>query len=282
MQPFRSAEWIPDFQYKHFPGGSSPEEIAGRKAAFGQIAQHAQTVVLSSSHAERDCVELFPNSKGKTSILRFRVFAEERLWQEPPSATVTKYNLPPKFMLLSNLLAPTKNHLLVLDALKILKARGCRMVVAFTGDIYDVRNPGYYNSFLSRIHCNGVSDMVRLLGLIPKADQFNLMRACTAVLQPSLFEGWHTGVEEAQLAGKTLVLSNIPVHVEQDPPARLFFDPFDAEAMAKAMLEAAERSSIGFEPQVEDAARHRYLSLQRQYARDFLNLAGVFSLNSPR
>jgi glycosyltransferase involved in cell wall biosynthesis len=200
VQPFRSAEWIPDFQYKHYPNGSNPAEIEGRKLAFGHITRHAGRVVLSSAQAERDCQELFPVSSGKTFVLRFRVFVDADRWSVNPKNIAEKYQLPKKFFLCSNLLAPTKNHALVLTALEFLKKRGVNCAVVFTGDINDVRNPGFYNSFLAAVHTKGIANHVRILGLIPKADQFQLMRASAAVIQPSLFEGWHTGSTVRQIA----------------------------------------------------------------------------------
>lgn len=273
VQPFRSAEWIPDFQYKHHPEGSNPSEIEGRKAAFAHITSKAGTVVLSSAHAEKDCHEIFPESRGKTFVLRFRVFAEEEQWASNPMLTVVKYHLPERYLLCSNLLAPTKNHMLVLDALRLLKLRGILITVVFTGDLHDVRNPGFYNQFLARIHENDVSDCVRILGLIPKAHQFDLMRASLAVVQPSLFEGWHTGVEEAQLAGKLLVLSKIDVHLEQNPPDRVLFDPTSAEALAEAM-DCAWNVGKTFSREIENGARARYRLCQRAFAHDLLTLAG--------
>ena len=62
-----------------------------------------------------------------------------------------------------------------------------------------------------------------------------LMRSASGVLNPSLFEGWSTTVEEAKLLGKRLILSDIPVHREQDPAAALYLDPRDPAAWAEAM-----------------------------------------------
>ncbi|NEO21422.1 glycosyltransferase [Moorena sp. SIO4A5] len=272
-QSFRSAEWIPDFQYKHYPQASNTQEIEERKQAFRHIADNAQTIVLSSHHAERDCLELFPHTKGKTFVLQFRVFADDTWWSLSPTQTISKYRLPERYLIVSNLLAPTKNHFIVLKSLKILKDRHQAMPIVFTGDIYDYRNPGYYNKFLSCIHQLGLHNDVRVLGLIPKVDQFQLLRGSIALLQPSLFEGWHTGVEEARLLGKTLLLSDIPVHQEQDPPNRLFFDPYSPETLAKQMLVAFESNTLGYDEEKEIIARQSYSELQLDYARKFLKLA---------
>jgi hypothetical protein len=47
-------------------------------------------------------------------------------------------------------------------------------------------------------------------------------------------------VEEARSLGKKVLLSNIPVHVEQDPPGAVYFDRFDCSDLARCMKEVYE------------------------------------------
>ena len=72
--------------------------------------------------------------------------------------------------------------------------------------------------------------LFRPLGVVPYRDMLGLMRHAVAVINPSLFEGWSTSVEEAKSMGKAVVLSDIPVHREQAPGRGLFFDPRDPDA----------------------------------------------------
>ncbi len=278
QQPFRSAVWIPDFQFKHFPQGAAEDFIQVRKREGEFITANAQTIVLSSAEAERDCLELYPNSKGRTQVLRFRVSIEESVWDFDPNEVVALYNLPKRFFLVSNLLAPTKNHGIVLEALKLAKSKNPELCVVFTGDVYDYRNPGFYNQFLSKIHLYGLNSNVRLLGLIPKQHQFQLLRASQALIQPSLFEGWHTGVEEAHYVGQRLLLTDIPVHKEQDPPNAHFFEPNNSEQLCDLMLSTIEQT-ITLCSQREDTARNSYFGKVRTYAYDFLRIAGLATAN---
>jgi glycosyltransferase involved in cell wall biosynthesis len=61
------------------------------------------------------------------------------------------------------------------------------------------------------------------------------MRACRAVINPSLFEGWSTTVEEAKSLGKQAIVSDLPVHREQAPLRCMYFDPRDPEKLADAL-----------------------------------------------
>jgi len=200
-----------------------------------------------------------------------------------PDVTVTKYNLPKRFFLVSNQLIPTKNHNFVLEALaRIPKSERSDIRVVFTGDIYDLRNPGYYNTFLSLQHTLGVSGNVSHLGLIPKADQIQLMRAAVCYLQPSKYEGWNTGVEEARLIGKPILLSDIEIHREQEPPAAAYFDLSDPGDLAKKLRDVhAASPESGFNPEAERAAIDQYHALQMQCAKEFLAVAQTIA-QSPR
>jgi len=272
-----SADWISDFQYSHHPDKMTPAEIAERQIEFSNIVTRAQNVVLSSMSAERDCHRLFPSTVGRTHVLRFRSFAETGWTEGAPHATVEKYHLPTRFVLISNWLLPTKNHLLVLDALaSIPEAERRAMHVVCTGDIHDPRNPGFYNVFMNRIHELGLRAEVSHLGVIPKADQIQLLRASVAYLQPSLFEGWNTGVEEAHLLGKPILLSDISVHREQAPAQATMFDPNAASSLAAALRALFQAGDApGWNAAEEKAAALAYATLQRRFGRDLLAVAGV-------
>lgn len=269
----RFADWIPDFQYDHYPDGSNPEEIAARKADWAFVTENVPHIVLSSRMAESDCLRLFPNAKGKTSVLRFRVsFPKEHL-EHDVASVVREYNLPNDFFLVSNLFAPTKNHIVVFRALADLKSREVRPTVVCTGDLHDYRNPGFSNEVLQSIHKSGVASQVRLLGIIPRWKQIQLMRQAVAVIQPSLFEGWNTSLEEGRCLGKKLIVSDIPVHREQDPPGATYFDPSSAEALAIAMEQALEQGPFGFNAEHEEAAVADYKRLVDDFGDAFLLLA---------
>jgi glycosyltransferase involved in cell wall biosynthesis len=267
-----SADWFPDFQHHHFPDGASPEEIRQRQLEIANIVARAERIVLSSACAERDCHNLFPASTRRTAVLRFRTASDPTWIAARPEDVVAKYHLPARFALVSNWLAPTKNHRLILEALARIPEPARRHVrVVFTGDIYDRRNPGFYNGFLSAIHELGVSDNVSHLGAIPKSDQIQLLRAAEVYLQPSRSEGWNTGVEEARMLGKPLLISDIAVHREQAPPLAAYFSPDDAAALADLL--AARFDAPPSPAGDEAAALTAYEGLRTQFAEAFLSIA---------
>lgn len=268
---YRFAAWIPDFQYRHFPEGSNAREVEGRVAEFRQITDGCPRIVLSSLAAEKDCHELFPISRGKTSVYRFRVRVL-RSTPEDAEATIRKYGLPDRFLFCGNMFAPTKNHQVVFDALGKLRSSGIRPLLVCTGNLFDYRNPDFMSEVFRMIHCNRITDQVYLMGIIPKRQQLELLQSAIAVVQPSLFEGWSTVVEEARALGKVLIISDCPVHLEQDPPRARFFPARDADRLAELIREAWQ----GPPPADETAAAIAdYEVAMEDAGRTFLRLAGA-------
>jgi len=77
-----------------------------------------------------------------------------------------------------------------------------------------------------------------VLGKVPYLDLVCLLREAAVIIQPSRYEGWNTSVEDAKALGRTLVCSNIDVHVEQTAGAgATLFDVDDPQSLAEALIE---------------------------------------------
>jgi glycosyltransferase involved in cell wall biosynthesis len=73
---------------------------------------------------------------------------------------------------------------------------------------------------------------VTVLGGVARADLLALLRRAAVVIQPSLFEGWGTTVQDAKALGRPVVCSDIAVHREQAPEAVGLFAPGDPGDLA--------------------------------------------------
>jgi glycosyltransferase involved in cell wall biosynthesis len=236
--PHQSCPWIPDFQHKYLPHLFSSEEIKQRDRDFATIARQSTRVVLSSQTAETDFKTFYPTSKTKTEVLHFRTSSAPEWYQWEPTDIQRKYHLPDRFFVLSGQFWQHKNHLVVLEALKILQASDLYPIVVCTGHTYDHRKPDYNDQILYHLHTYNLASQFFMLGLIARTDQIQLMRRAMAIIQPSLFEGWSTVVEDARCLGKTMILSDFPVHVEQNPPGAIFFGCTDPQALADAIAKS--------------------------------------------
>jgi glycosyltransferase involved in cell wall biosynthesis len=99
------------------------------------------------------------------------------------------------------------------------------------------------------------------------------MRRALAIVQPSLFEGWSTVVEDARALGRPCLLSDLAVHREQDPPGARFFDPRSPEALAELLAEVWEKWPAGPDFEEERYAHARALVRLDRVGLRFLEIA---------
>lgn len=269
----RGAAWIPDFQHRHLPQLFSDQELRGRDHDHGQLAAGAAEIVFSSLDAIHDFQRFYPASASRSHCLHFCSLPEESLWQGDPLAIQARYHLPDRFLLCSGQFWRHKNQTLVLEALAALRQSHPDLFVVFTGHTHDYRAPETSDRFFAAVHERGLRQQVAVLGLIPRQHQLQLMRRCVAVLQPSLFEGWSTVVEDARALGRAIVLSDLAVHREQAPPDGVFFARHDSQALAGAMVEAWQRFSAGPDPGREEQARQATAGRLAAMADDLIAIA---------
>lgn len=264
--------WIPDFQHKHLPEMFSEMEINSRNSHFQIVADKATRIILSSEDARRDFNQFAPEFMDKARILSFVAQIPESIYDDFEQVW-TIYHLPNRFIFLPNQFWRHKNHYVVAEAVAIAKIKCPDITVVCTGNTNEYRWPTYFGTLLSKISLLDIRQNLILLGFIPHMHLFQLMRQSLVVLQPSLFEGWSTTVEEVKSVGKKMILSDIPVHREQNPPKAKFFDPHNAQALADLLCAIYQSETPGPDLALEREARAKLPSRTNQFGQTFLDIA---------
>jgi glycosyltransferase involved in cell wall biosynthesis len=267
----RTVGWVPDLQHLAFPDLFSHAERRARRRFIAQHLRYCSVVLVSSAAARADLLRLPEAAQARIAVLRFVARPTEPSRMPDSDSLRKKYSLPQRYFYLPNQFWVHKNHRLVVDALRV--ARLPDACVVCTGDTRDYRRPGHYEELMAT--ARGLERTFRVLGVVPQADAAALMRDAVAVINPSLFEGWSTTVEEAKSLGKRVLLSDIEVHREQAPERARYFDPRAPQDVAKAMEEAlasldpaeevqAARDAAARLPERSSAFARTYLSVVRQ------------------
>lgn len=263
-------QWIADFQHIHLKEFFTLKESVARDEHFLSIAKTAPLVILSSEDARADFVSQFPDYAHKARVLNFVVDVPEHILRRDAGHIVDKYHLPQRYFYLPNQFWKHKNHQVVIEAVALLRARGISVDVVMTGHTHDYRNPKYFDYLLQLAAELGVGDSLHFLGLVPLDDVLFLMKRSACVLNPSLFEGWSTIVEEAKAMRKPVILSDLGVHREQAPELGMYFDRSSPQDLAGRMAEALERPSLpDVSPEELIAANHE---AQRRFGARFLQI----------
>lgn len=235
--------WVADFQEHFAPEFFSKDDIASRLKNQQEIQASTGHLIVSSNTALGHFKSIFPQHTVKVNVLPFAV-------AHPPYQDINikllleKYQLPARYFICPNQFWKHKNQLAVLKAVEELKAKGIEITVAFTGNTNDYRNPHYFTEMKAFVENNNIGNNVKFLGFIDRRDQLQLMNNAIAIIQPSLFEGWSTVVEDAKLMNKFLLVSDIEIHREQlvNSSAR-FFDPHNINQLAQLLQQFSEHQT---------------------------------------
>lgn len=262
--------WIPDLQHAVLPQFFSAEEIEVRDRKYGGAAKASDAVVLSSEAAREDFLQKYGTPSGRLEVLRFFTLPEEAWFQGDPVAVRKRLGIPEDYLMVCNQFWVHKNHQLVIRALSVLKERGTAPCVVFTGSLAENRRGGIVDGVLQGLCEAGLWEQCRVLGQLDRVDQIQLVRGTRAVIQPSLFEGWSTVLEDCRALGKRVIASDLKVHREQDLPGATYFDPGSPEALADeiaAVLSPRHESSFAREQEARRGAGERALAFGRHFLR---------------
>ncbi|MDJ1491960.1 glycosyltransferase family 1 protein [Cytophagaceae bacterium DM2B3-1] len=233
--------WIPDFQEYHLPHFFTQEQRQNRKSQQELLVKQKVPIVFSSNDSLTDFKTFFPEAQNPAFVLPFAV-THEKYHDTDIHTLKQKYNITKPYYFSPNQFWRHKNHLIVLKAIHRLKEKRDDFQVVFTGKEYDHRNPTYFEELKKFIDDNQLQNYVRFLGFIDRKEQLQLMNHSKAVIQPSLFEGWSTVVEDAKAMNQVVILSDLNVHREQMNYNVVFFDPKNEIDLAQKMEAVPIRS----------------------------------------
>lgn len=273
--PCRQIEWVPDFQHRRMPQMFPGDHWDAREGDILRTLREANLVVVSSEAALADCREFYPTYAAKLRPLPF-VTLPEPAWTAPdPNEITSRLVGAGEFIILPAQFWKHKDHATAFRAFAAARPdlpAGLRLVC--TGETEDFRQQDHVAGLRHLLAELRLGDAVQFTGLLPRAEQVQLLRTARLVLQPSLFEGWSALIEDATMLGKPVIASDLPVHREQAAAGVTYFPAGDATGMAAALREIwPTLPSSGWQPEEEAAALDRQFERGRDFARRLYSIA---------
>jgi glycosyltransferase involved in cell wall biosynthesis len=242
-----------------------------RDRDFAALAKRDAPVIFSSRDTKSHFDRFYPRRRCPGHVWHFHSLPDP----VPPVTDPEAYaalDLPQKFYYTPNQFWPHKNHMTLFRALRQLLDNGVNVTLVCTGSDLRAESNSYLRSVHSLIEELDLGRNLRLLGVLPREVQLELFRSACAVVQPSLFEGWSTVIEDARAIGRPLIVSDIPIHREQTGGDAIFFSPQDHASLAAAIREADGRLAPGPDTEREKASRLILERLVEDSARAFLDI----------
>jgi len=258
--------WFADLQHKFYPEFFKKKKLILRETKLKLLLKNSNELVVSS-HDVKDHFDKFYYLRKKLNIevLQFVSIIDDVAFDHIDDLK-EKYNLPNAYYMVSNQFYKHKNHLIVFKALAEILSKGSSKVhIVMTGKMEHYNNPEFITQLRNEINNNNLESNLSMLDVIPREEQLCLMKHAKAVIQPSLFEGWSTVIEDAKSLQVPVIAANIKVHLEQLEDKGVYFDPHNEKQLATILstFENNKRDGMLYEP---------YEKRVKKLAENFLNL----------
>lgn len=207
----------------------------------GRSIAKADGIIVISRDTGRRLLERFRLDESRLRVIPLGLAAE---WFEAPAAADTdrlrrELGLPRDFLLFVGALEPRKNLVRLVEAVKLLADGGLRLPLIIVG-----RPGGDSDRVAEAVRRLGLGELVRLVGYLDEKDVRGLHHLASALVFPSLFEGFGLPVLEAMASGLPVAASGTSALPEVAGEGALFFDPEKPEDIAATVRRLLEDSAL--------------------------------------
>ena len=211
--------WLPDLQFLHFPQ-NFPKKKEKYINQTIKIYEKAKKIILSSYDCKNDLSQILTNKKKideKVLIYRFPVslsIENQKDLNEIKIFLRDKNIAQQEYYFVANQFWEHKNYEFLFEVFKILNSyENKKYKLICTGSMID--NRGVEVNYLNKFKEELKNETIIILGQVNYKLVQGLIFFSKAYINPSKFEGWNTGVEEAKMMKKYLLLSDLKIHREQ-------------------------------------------------------------------
>lgn len=256
--------WLPDVQHKFYPHFFGKTRVFLREWRFKLILKNTNDLVVSSADVKSH-FHKFYTIKKELRIHTLKFVSIINNFSFPAFEELkAKYGVPSKYFIVSNSFTNHKNHFVILKALILLKNKMPDLHFVFTGKMEFKGNEAYIKKIRAMVTENELEPFVSFLGVIPRHDQLGLMKNSIAVVQPSLFEGWSTVIEDAKSLQVPVIASDLPVNMEQLGNKGIYFNRENEQELAKALYD--------FSPGNNQLLYSNYEKRVQEFAKAFISI----------
>jgi alpha-1,3-rhamnosyl/mannosyltransferase len=263
--PFRFAGptvvTIHDLSWIRYPETHPKERVAIMNRVLPSALETVQRVITDSEFVRREVISEFGIAADRvtTTLLAPRAMFTPRD-QAAGAATLFKHNLQHrKYFLLVGTLEPRKNVETAVRAHSSLPEAVRR---AFPLVLVGMR--GWLTSRLEGVLKVPVERAeVRPLGFVTDTELADLYSGATALVYPSLYEGFGLPPLEAMACGTPAIISNVSSLPEVGGNAAVMHDPMDTDALREAMERLIEDTAFWQERAAASLKQAALFSWQR-------------------
>ncbi len=219
-----------DMQHFHFPEYFSKDEIQSRSTHYRQAAEFSERVIVSYDHVKKDIQRFYKIPDSKIDVCRVGLPSFKPPNQREFSAIKRKYNLPDQYLFYSANTWKHKNHIGLVQALKIVHdTYGIRISLVCTG----IKTREFYPEIEAAVQRMGLDEFVKFIGYVSDQELRLLLTNAALVVVPTLYEAGSFPLQEAMAFEVPVICSNVTSLPEIIGDSRFTFDPKRADQIAE-------------------------------------------------
>lgn len=231
----RSVATVHDLGYHTFPQAHTWSQLAYLRWSTRHNSRRSRRIIADSQTTRADLGRFCTIDQAKIDVIYPGVDPELKpvTDQDRLKAVQQKYGVTPPYLLYIGTLQPRKNLARLIQAYAASNVQHQLVLAGKAGwlaqSILDT---------ISNLH-SPISNLIRLPGFVHDGDKAALISGATALLYPSLYEGFGFPVLEAQACGTVVLCANSSSLPEVAGAAALMVDPLDTAAMTAAIQRLA-------------------------------------------
>ena len=233
---------VNDLQHLAYPQFFAGGEFDNRERLYRASVGQARQVICISEFTRQDVHARYGVPLAKLTTVW--IIPSSTVWHEVPAdarrGLLGAMGVTEPFLFYPAHGWAHKNHAALLQAFELALPRLPRELgLVLTGGPFEPQHPA-----AALMRRRALAGRVRHLGFRSPLEVRALFQGCTALVFPSLFEGFGMPVAEAIIAGKPVACSNVTSLPEIAGDAALLFDPADVDDVAARIVEIATHAEL--------------------------------------
>lgn len=222
--------------HRYFKEYSALKTRVVSQVVIKDLADRSELNVDCSEWDKNDIIKFLKQSKDKLITIPMvppgYVYSYKNMSQAEVDSLAKKYDLPEKFLFYPAQFFPHKNHLRLIESIKILKEKyGEKVNLVLAGN--PKVNIDNYNKVKESIKNFNIEDQIFILGYVPDKEVVALYKKSIALILPTFSGPTNLTPLEAMILGTPVLCSNLFDMPEQVGDAGVVFDPKDPNDMAE-------------------------------------------------
>jgi glycosyltransferase involved in cell wall biosynthesis len=244
----RSVVTIHDLIFELYPQQYDKTEVWTYRKKFRNACRHADVIIATSQNTKKDIVAIYNISPDKIHVC-YQSCSED-YWQplseEALSQIRTQYQLPSQYFLYVGSITERKNLMAICEALYIMRGSlNIPLVVVGEGKQYKRKVQEWLNKHGMQSQVIFLSDTSKGLSGYQSGSHFPaIYQNATALVFPSVYEGFGIPILEAMVSGIPVIASNTSSLPEVGGGAALYFSPGDIQELCNCMQAVVFNESV--------------------------------------